>query len=199
MIGERAFDPTEDLHWTAALSWAADCVEHLAERVGDTPANEIAACVAVARTYAQTRQFDASEARKLASSVRSARWRMALPRKGSVAVLVAFVVIGALLPGGGGNAGGTDVFGSTGGSGDSEFVRRERKLKAQRKALLRAAESLCTVDARAAAREAPVRCRRAQPSEGTWQFDRLLAYIELARSNSAGTGTHRSSDGTLPA
>ncbi len=81
----RLLERAESFNDAAALSWAADCVEHLAHDVGGIslvgvtvePSEEIeqavAACVAFARKYASERRYDAAAAEELDGAVSDAQ------------------------------------------------------------------------------------------------------------------------------
>ena len=78
MANDDGFPGIGDLRGAAALSWGADCVEHLSHQVGDTANGDVAACVRFARKYVQDRVYDPAEAWSLAKAARRARRKLGL-------------------------------------------------------------------------------------------------------------------------
>ncbi|HTZ87290.1 MAG TPA: hypothetical protein VMB05_11545 [Solirubrobacteraceae bacterium] len=180
MTVESEFVAAENLHWTAQLSWAADCVEHLCESVGDTPGGHVAASVALARKYAQSREYDLERAHALEKEMKSAQRKGSVTAEGLLSAFMSFVTFDAL----------ADTLGTRKarerdreGWTDSSYDERQGEIRAERGALLKAAEALCGVDARASAREAAERCRAGDRNEGTWQADRLSEYLHAASTS----------------
>jgi hypothetical protein len=180
MSEKDTFEACDALHWKAALSWAADCVEHLSERVGDTPNGEVASCVTLARNYAQSGEYDSEHAPALASEVKRARTKLSVGGGGdAMSAVMGFLSWDAMLETmGWRRAMRLDREGDT----SSGYAERERQLKSQLRTLLKASEALCGVDAHAAARDASAQCRRAESSEAEWQQERLASYLEAAQS-----------------
>jgi hypothetical protein len=180
MSREEAFAAVDDLKGSAALSWAADCVEHLARQVGDTANNDIAACVRLARKYAQDRLYDSAAAHSLSKAARRARRRLS-------------VGVGAIFGTALDVATDVELVDTVGwrekhrieravepatDPGPSQFTRGERALKVELAGLLRAAEALCGADPHVAARDASASCRQAAPAEATWQLQCLNDHLD---------------------
>ena len=153
MSDEDIFAATDTLHWTAALSWAADCVEHLSERVGDTPKQEVASCVALARNYAQSGAYDTEQAPALASAVRRARKKASIGGGEVVSTVMGLLAWETMVETMGSRRT-IELDQEVGESGSSGYAQRERQLKGELRTLLKAAEALCAVDAHAGARDA---------------------------------------------
>jgi hypothetical protein len=177
MSDETTFAATDTLHWTAVLSWGADCVEHLSERVGDTAKGEVASAVALARSYAQSGNYDTEKTPTLASALGRARKKSWF--SGDIVGAVMDVFVREELRDDVGWRRTREI--EDEGGVASGYVEREHQLKQQLGKLLRAAEALCAVDAHAAAREASAECRKAEPTETLWQQERLSTYVQPAQ------------------
>ncbi len=183
MSDDPRFDVLDELSGTAALGFAADAVEHLSQQIGDTPDGDVAAVVAFARSYAQSRQYDAENAHALLGAVKRGGNRVANNELAGRAggVIAGFIGTSALL----------ELFGwrrtmqverrtYEEGGASSEYTLRQRHLKVALVGLLEAAEALCGADPHTAARDASSRCRTAVREEAIWQVQRLAAYQQGA-------------------
>lgn len=187
MSDDPRFDVLDELSGTAALGFAADAVEHLAQQIGDTRSCDVAAVVAFARSYAQSRQYDSEKAHALLGAVKHERNSVANNElAGRAGGVIAGSIGSALL----------ELFGWRSrreveertyeeGGASSEYTLRDRHLKVALVGLLEAAEALCSADPHAAARDASSQCRRAVPDEAIWQVQRLAAYQQSAAASAS--------------
>jgi hypothetical protein len=180
MSDEQTFAAVGELKAAAALCWAADCVEHLAQQVGDTASEDVAASVRLARKYAQDQVYDSATAHALSDAVRRARKKLRVGLRGVVGAVVgeASEVFQEAI----GQHGRDELrpiertFEPLTNSGPSGYTSRTRELRAELAGLLDAAQALCGVDPVDAARDASTLCRKAVPAEAPWQMQRLTDY-----------------------
>ena len=181
MDDENTFALLDDLKGSAALSWAADCVEHVAQQVGDTANHDVAASVGMARKYAYDRCFDSAAAHALSTALAKAHRKLSAGRVLGGAITF---VGGALARDSLGPVSWEERHIMRGARDQSDYARKDNELKAELVGLLEAAQALCGADPHVAARDASRLCRKALPAEAAWQQQRLHERLEPPSSAS---------------
>lgn len=162
-----AFAAVDDLKGSVALLWAADCVEHMARQVGDTENHDVAACVGLARRYAQDRLYDSAAAHTLSAA--AARARKGLTASGLLGKAFGVATRVAMIE----SVEAWEAYEIHREMQPSDYTRNERELRGRFAGLLEAAQALCGADPHVAARDAARLCRKAAPEQASWQIERL--------------------------
>ncbi len=144
-------EPVANYTPATILLWSADCVEHFARRAEAVDGN-VVETLALARAYANTHDFNAKDAKRLADEAEAILGRL---RTGGLAAFGRGVVSRAAeLDFGGGWLGPAETRYEAG-----EFATAD--LRAMQVALMHATRELCRADPLAAGRGAAKWCRRA--------------------------------------
>jgi hypothetical protein len=168
----------EHFNQTAALRWAADCVEHAAQTVDDAvpaqAAEAVAACVAFARGYAEKHSYDKATAEQLAQSVQQQLGGNTRSIAGTmVSENLTDSVLGAL--------GGFTARAEETRFDDRAGARTESTLAARH--LLEAAGALVGIDPMQAATRASICCRKAATSHKSAATATRVAHEDEATSD----------------
>jgi hypothetical protein len=159
----------EDYGPAVVLRWGADCVEHLARRVRGVDGN-VVETLALARRYAERREFESQAAGRLATEAQQALERLRNRGLASLGLGVVSRAVELCI----------DFWGLLGPSETryeaSEYSTAE--LRAMQVALMHASKELCRADPLLAGREAAMWCRRASARNA-------LAHEGADRSSSA--------------